>query len=338
MCLALYKPAGIAPDWNALENGMNYNPDGAGFAVAVDGQLIVEKGFFKFEHFKKALEPFGEYAAIIHFRISTHGKVNQDNCHPFDLRTFGDGGGCPAAVIHNGMFFEAANDNPSFSDTWHICRDILHPFWLNDHKYFMRPEFITMGDMMVGRSNKLVFLNADGDFAIWGEANGHWKNGVWWSNSSYEDWRCADPRGYSYSAKSKPKQAWTTTKNPDGTTTHHPVIAVPVKETLTDKEIDDMDEEDWEAYLSARSEPVSEGGWAMDDGLSEEDSYAMIIAEIGEENEWMVTELGECGYTLYDLEMLASRKDGAEVLRDELQNIYGVPIPNHETLKRITHV
>lgn len=352
MCLALYKPAGIAPDWSALETGMMYNSDGAGFAVAVEGQLIVEKGFFKFEHFKKALEPFGEHAAIIHFRISTHGKVNQANCHPFDMRTFGDGGGVPLAVIHNGMFFEAANDNPAFSDTWHICRDILHPMWLGDQKYFMRPEFIEMGDMMVGRSNKLVFLNADGDFAIWGESNGHWNNGVWWSNHSYEDWRCADPRGYTttatYKSKTKP---WVKTVNADGTTSYHPpkydqesplvkevkAILAPVSSTLTDEDLDTMEEDEWKDYLQSRTSSAGTG-WSMDEDPDDGDTYNDILIEIGEENEWILKELQECGYTLFDLETLACRKDGLGALKDELEVIYGVEIKDEETLKRLSHV
>lgn len=349
MCLALYKPAGIAPDWSALETGMMYNSDGAGFAVAVDGQLIVEKGFFKFEHFKKALEPFGEYAAIIHFRISTHGKVNQANCHPFDMRTFGDSGGTPLAVIHNGMFFEASNDNPAFSDTWHICRDILHPLWLNDAGYFKRPEYIQMGDMMVGRSNKLVFLNADGDFAIWGEDNGHWNNGVWWSNHSYEDWRCADPRHAASRVVSRTYKPWVKVEQPDGTFKYEPPaddekespIVQEVRKTigctgLSHRDLDTMEEDEWENYLQSRT--GSTGGWPMEDEPDDEDIYQSIIAEIGADNEYIVKELQECGYTLFDLETLASRKDGLGALRDELETIYGVSIDSEETLNRLSGV
>jgi len=89
MCLALFKPKNIAADWNKLRNAMEHNADGAGFAIAKDGQLIVEKGFFKFEDFKLAFEPFEMYDAVVHFRMATHGDKNKLNCHPFDLRDFG---------------------------------------------------------------------------------------------------------------------------------------------------------------------------------------------------------------------------------------------------------
>lgn len=195
MCLAIYKPANVTPDWTRLETGMCYNSDGAGFAVAVDGQLIVEKGFFKFSDFKKALEPFGEHAAIIHFRLATHGGKNKRNCHPFALADFGGPDDHEqVAVIHNGIFYQAANDKKEWSDTWHVCRDVLHPMWLSDPSLFYKPEVIALGDGFVGASNKLVFLNSKGEFCIWGEYNGHWDAGCWWSNKSYDDYRVADPR------------------------------------------------------------------------------------------------------------------------------------------------
>lgn len=199
MCLALYKPAGIKADWDKLKNGMEHNSDGAGFAVAVDGQLIVEKGFFKFEQFRMAFEPFEMYPAIVHFRMATHGDKNKANCHPFDLRDFEDDADgaastrVPVAVIHNGIFSQANDDQKQWSDTWHVCRDLLAPIWQMDDKAFGLPHMIDMGDHYVGSYNKLVFLDATGKCAIWGEKNGHWKDGSWYSNYSYSDYRYANP-------------------------------------------------------------------------------------------------------------------------------------------------
>ena len=74
MCLALFKPAGIKPEWDKLQNAMCANSDGAGFAVAVKGQLIVEKGFFKFEDLKKAMKPFMLHPMLVHFRLATMAR------------------------------------------------------------------------------------------------------------------------------------------------------------------------------------------------------------------------------------------------------------------------
>lgn len=195
MCLALYKPKNIAADWKKLQNGMESNRDGAGFAVAKDGQLIVEKGFFRFEDLKLAFEPFEMYDAIVHFRMATHGDKNKNNCHPFDLRDFGSPEDLmPVAVIHNGIFSQANDDQKQWSDTWHVCRDVLHPLWIDHGNVFGKPSVRTLGDEYVGNYNKLVFLAADGTCSIWGEKNGHWKDGVWYSNYSYMDHRYADPR------------------------------------------------------------------------------------------------------------------------------------------------
>jgi hypothetical protein len=139
------------------------------------------------------------YPAIVHFRMATHGDKNKANCHPFDLRDFEDdstgatGDRLPVAVIHNGIFNQANNDQKQWSDTWHTCRDLLAPIWQMDAKAFGLPHMIEMGDHYVGSYNKLVFLAADGTCNIWGEKNGHWKDGCWYSNRSYTDYRYANP-------------------------------------------------------------------------------------------------------------------------------------------------
>lgn len=200
MCLAIYKPATTTPDWDGLQTAMLANADGAGFAIAKDGQLIIEKGFFRYEDFRAAFEPFAACPAVIHFRIATHGTTNQANCHPFALADFG-GDGTPVAVIHNGIFSSASADKKQWSDTWHVCRDTLHPLWLAGDWLFANPGVRKLGDLFVGYGNKLVFLNAKGEFTIWGESNGHWaKDGHWYSNHSYQQYGayCADPRNRSY--------------------------------------------------------------------------------------------------------------------------------------------
>ncbi len=204
MCLALYKPVNIKPDYDKLRTAMQYNSDGAGFAVAHEGQLIVEKGFFKFDSFKKAFEPFEDCAAIVHFRIGTSGVKDKNNCHPFKLNDFevADTGLVPVAVIHNGIFNDAASDKKEWNDTWHVCRDILHPLWRQNPFCFSDPHIIALGDKYVGSFNKLVFLDSTGKCSIWGESNGHWKDGVWYSNRSYEDWKVADPR-HSYTGSKR---------------------------------------------------------------------------------------------------------------------------------------
>lgn len=286
MCLALYKPADIKPDWSALEAGMCHNSDGAGFAVAVDGQLIIEKGFFKFADFKRAFEPFGDHAAIVHFRLATHGGTNQQNCHPFALADFGnDAGHPPLAVIHNGIFSHAANDKKEWSDTWHVCRDELHPLWAKYGNCFGDPSIITLGDKFVGVGNKLVFLCADGTFAIWGEKNGHWSDGVWYSNYSYMSYgsKYADPRcGF--------RGGW---------------------EGYND------DDDYWSGHVTGKNAKKYDAPSEEDDGFEPVINYEVEATAI---EQALVEELRECGYDEAEIERCYILKQ----LAAEVAAIYGL--------------
>lgn len=301
MCLALYKPAGVEVNWDALETGMKYNSDGAGFAVAVDGQLIIEKGFFRWDDFRKAFEPFSEHASVVHFRLATHGDKNKANCHPFSLADFG-GDNLPVAVIHNGIFFDAPSDQKQWSDTWHVCRDVLHPLWQMHPKIFGTDAMVTMGDKFVGSANKLVFLAADGTATIWGEANGHWKDGAWYSNHSYECSSYADPRyrgkrsattGYlGYSSYTDDEDYW----HGDGRKS-----AKESAKTFTDKELEDFAK-----------------------GTFDDDEPILDLSLIaGDREQAAISELRECGCTDVEIEEIFL-EDGIDGLIEELADTYSL--------------
>ena len=180
MCLAIYKPDGVEPDWEAYETGYINNPDGAGFAVADDG-IIVRKGFFTFDDFKAALEPYASMQCAIHFRLTSHGKTNRQNCHPFLVRR-------DLALIHNGVLDIELSVNKDMSDTWHYSTLLLKPMSERDPQFFLRDEMIFVGGSAISGS-KFVFLQGDGKHAIWNEQDGHWHGDCWWSNSSYKQAR-----------------------------------------------------------------------------------------------------------------------------------------------------
>ncbi len=312
MCLAIYKPANIKPDWHRLENGMCFNSDGAGFAVAVDGQLIVEKGFFKFSDFKKALEPFGDHPMIIHFRLATHGGKNKRNCHPFALADFGGPDDHePVAVIHNGIFYQAANDDKNWSDTWHVCRDVLHPMWLSDPSLFYKPEVIALGDGFVGMSNKLVFLNSKGEFSIWGASNGHWDSGCWWSNRSYEDYRVADPR-WSPKGKSVTAPYCTSSGVHDDSDRYY---------REWEKKYDEEKKEGkWKDYSDAELEEFAIGS---------NDSVMNLDLELDRRSLIIANELRDIGTTDREIEKIYL-EDGQGGLLDELASVYQLSVTDVE--------
>lgn len=177
MCLAIYKPSGVAADWDALENGFNNNKDGAGFAVAKNDTLDIYKGFFTFDQFKEAFAQFSNDQAIIHFRLATHGAKDAKNCHPFLIRS-------NLALIHNGILNISCDTDKGMSDTWHYVHHILTPLAESDIDFYSRPEIRFLGESAIG-TNKFVFLRADGDWMIWNDSDGYWEGDVWYSNRSH---------------------------------------------------------------------------------------------------------------------------------------------------------
>lgn len=181
MCLAIYKPADVLPDWGALEEGFKSNKDGAGFVAVSDGRLIVDKGYFSFDSFREAYLPYVGLQSAIHFRWATHGKTDVANCHPFSITD-------DLALIHNGVLPIQCNEDKNMSDTWHYVHHILRPMAERDPDFFVQPEVIFMGEAAI-KGSKFVFLRSDGEVSIWNEEDGHWASDIWYSNCSYKQAR-----------------------------------------------------------------------------------------------------------------------------------------------------
>lgn len=194
MCLAVYKPAKVRVDWDALEEGFRSNNHGAGFAVARGGTLIVEKGFFTFDAFRQAYLPYEADKSIIHFRLATHGEKNKDNCHPFMVTPH-------LAMIHNGVLDICTKSEPHMSDTWHYVEYILKPMAALAEDWYSHVGIQFVGEQAI-RGSKFLFLRADGDWHIWNQNSGHWLGDTWYSNRSYEK-----SIGFSFRGKSEPAAA-----------------------------------------------------------------------------------------------------------------------------------
>jgi hypothetical protein len=177
MCLAVYKPSTVLPDWDALEEGFKCNSHGAGFAVATAGSIQVHKGFFTFDEFARAYEPFADKQALIHFRLATHGNRGPDMCHPFMVTD-------ELAMIHNGILPIDTSDDKDKSDTWHYVEYILKPLAERDRDFYSDNAIKFLGEAAISGS-KFAFLRADGDWTIWNSEDGHWSGDIWYSNRSY---------------------------------------------------------------------------------------------------------------------------------------------------------
>jgi len=159
-----------------FNNAYCKNNDGAGFMYAKDGELFVEKGFFNFESFYEAYSKIDKkYPRVVHFRASTGGGKTSINCHPFLVNE-------SLGFAHNGTFmgFLSTADH---SDTYRFNEEILKPLCSGNHKELYKGHIKWMLEESVG-SNKLVFLDKDGESLILNANLGEWdktKNGAWYS-------------------------------------------------------------------------------------------------------------------------------------------------------------
>lgn len=228
MCLLTFMREGVTADIKDLRQGAQYNDDGFGFAVHAGSSVITGHGM----NFDKVLEQFlhvrskHQGVALFHSRITTHGKTDISNCHPFRV-----GGDNLTVVGHNGMLPIQLPKDEHRSDTRIFAEDYLPGlggvYALDDQQTFDTLEKWSKGSKLV-----VITANqwANREWYILNEKDGHWDNGVWWSNYSY----CYTPaRSYGYSSYTA--GGW------GGT-----IVRTPKDEPAT--VIDDEDAEYWNLY------------------------------------------------------------------------------------------
>jgi hypothetical protein len=177
MCIAIYKPEGKVIPYATLKECYEGNPDGAGFMYAQDKVLHIEKGFFSLKSFYKAYKEHQDKQVVLHFRIKTHGKIDETNCHPFAVNN-------AIGFVHNGIISGFGDTN--HSDTIGFNNQVLQPLvnkWGN-LSIFQDP----IKDLIESRIgySKLIFLDRHGNHHIFGEQKGEWDDGIWYSNTSYK--------------------------------------------------------------------------------------------------------------------------------------------------------
>lgn len=177
MCIAIFKPAGKTIEKDRLAQCFKANPDGAGFMVAKNKELIILKGFFTFDEFWEAYQPYENEVAAIHFRIRTHGAIDVENCHPFAINK-------SLGFIHNGIISGFGLEKTS--DTHHFNQMILKPL-VNKYgnNILVNPSVKYLIESKIGYS-KFVVLDRHGNHSIFNKDKGNWNDEVWYSNYSYK--------------------------------------------------------------------------------------------------------------------------------------------------------
>ena len=196
MCIAILKTKDGNITDEQLLNCFDNNPDGAGLAYTKDNKIFIVKGIFEatqfVEEYHKAVAE-ADGAMLVHCRIGTSGFKDYTNCHPHVVSD-------ECVMIHNGILSIDVPKDSKVSDTVLYVEQYLKPlpkdFMLNDGIMSLITDHI-------GTGNKFVFLNNRGDFSIANEKAGHWKNGVWFSNYSYEAYSFYTKGFKGYKGKSK---------------------------------------------------------------------------------------------------------------------------------------
>lgn len=175
MCIAIWKPENITLFEETLKNCWDANSDGAGFMYPENGKVVIVKGLMTFKDFMDAYEPHKAKACVLHFRISTHGKTNAANTHPFAVSdTLG--------LVHNGIINNIKCDiDKDMSDTWHFVEKVSKPF----QHMWQHPAYKALTELFIGYS-KLIMLDGDGNVEIFNEQSGNWNSGCWFSNRTWE--------------------------------------------------------------------------------------------------------------------------------------------------------
>lgn len=142
-------------------------------------KLIIVKGLMTFAAFKEAYEPHKNKECVLHFRISTHGKVDEANTHPFSIdKNLG--------MVHNGIINKVACDvDKNMSDTWHFVEKFLKKFHAIYPQFWLEPEFKELIESYIIGS-KFILMDNEGNCDIYNESVGIWDCECWFSNSSYK--------------------------------------------------------------------------------------------------------------------------------------------------------
>jgi predicted glutamine amidotransferase len=186
MCIAVFKPQDVKIKKAVLKHCFEQNPDGCGFAIpCLTGKTMkIRKGFFTFRSF---WEQYREHESrgtpmLIHFRIATSGKIDQDNCHPWRISD-------KHALIHNGVLeHKLGLCHDDVSDTGLFVANILKPIFEQSTELWLNPAFKWTVEESIG-NNKLVLLDNAGNHVIYNESKGEWHEGAWFSNATYKEER-----------------------------------------------------------------------------------------------------------------------------------------------------
>lgn len=159
-----------------MKRAFHFNGDGFGVVFqGKDGSINVEKTF----HLPRVQEIVAKLQGrpyVMHFRWATHGSVDYNNIHPFEISE-------GLYMVHNGVLDIPVIDE-RYSDTWHFAQMLKATILKDDPEGFTLEHWRDSIASAIGKGNKLAFMRNDGSIVIINRNQGLQLEGKWWSNSN----------------------------------------------------------------------------------------------------------------------------------------------------------
>ena len=159
-----------------IDDIFSSNPDGLGVMYINKHGLAIRKvlpaSADAARQFIQTL-PTDDRQMALHWRWKTHGDINLDNCHPYDIQPG------ISAMMHNGVLKTGNAKDKSKSDTWHFVNDFLKnsaPDTLHD------PAFLYFLGSYIG-DNRFAIMSEDGRLSVVNKGQGVSHKDVWFSNT-----------------------------------------------------------------------------------------------------------------------------------------------------------
>ena len=186
MCILVVCKPGTIPTREELTKGACSNPHGFGYAVIINGELVMNRSMESaplIEEFLKVRSENLDGYAIFHARYASQGSIDINNCHPFYL-----GEDKQTVMAHNGNIPNRLQEKgDSRSDSRWFAETVMPS--LGGVVALDNPFLEEMISDWVG-SNRIAFLTvnplAKEPLYLFGKKFGSIdKDGVWWSNTMH---------------------------------------------------------------------------------------------------------------------------------------------------------
>lgn len=177
MCILIHHNTNTSFNEDHLLDFYTKNSDGFGAIVNRGDKVDIIKHVGTFEDIKYLYDnEVHGYESVIHFRMRTHGDIDLDNCHPYQVTE-------DIWMAHNGVLSTGNSKDVKKSDTWHYINDFLRPMLESNPELLQNPAFQSLVADHIGPSNKFGFMDGKGRVTILNRKSGVEHFNAWLSNT-----------------------------------------------------------------------------------------------------------------------------------------------------------